>query len=205
MGAAATSTASSWSWTRAERRRTRPRSARPTDPGEASSSRPLRRATLDRRAVRPGVPHDKRHGRRSASILTGPVPPDANPGASGGDRRRGRRLLDLYSACPAGVGRRRPRRASRHRVRLHVPFGRARRPAADSLSLTRMMMASVDLYRTMGDKVGLSTGWREVGSLRLASSAEGSRRSRARPAGRRRSASRSSWSPPRRRRSCSRR
>src|SRR5215203_5936031 len=41
-----------------------------------------------------------------------------------------------------------------------------------SLSLTRMMMASVDLYRTIGNEVGLETGWREVGSLRLASSPE---------------------------------
>ena len=35
-----------------------------------------------------------------------------------------------------------------------------------------MMMASVELYRTIGDEVGLETGWREVGSLRLASSEE---------------------------------
>jgi len=35
-----------------------------------------------------------------------------------------------------------------------------------------MMMNSVDLYRTLGDEVGLATGWREVGSLRLASSQE---------------------------------
>ncbi|MHB8643158.1 MAG: GcvT family protein [Gaiellaceae bacterium] len=41
-----------------------------------------------------------------------------------------------------------------------------------SLSLTRMMMASVDLYRTLGAEVALETGWREVGSLRLASSRE---------------------------------
>ena len=41
-----------------------------------------------------------------------------------------------------------------------------------SLSLTRMMMASVELYRTIGEEVGLETGWREVGSLRLASSEE---------------------------------
>jgi len=41
-----------------------------------------------------------------------------------------------------------------------------------SLALTRMMMNSVDLYRTLGDEVGLATGWREVGSLRLASSQE---------------------------------
>jgi glycine cleavage system aminomethyltransferase T/glycine/D-amino acid oxidase-like deaminating enzyme len=41
-----------------------------------------------------------------------------------------------------------------------------------SLSLTRMMMSSVELYRTLGAEVGLETGWREVGSLRLASSQE---------------------------------
>ena len=41
-----------------------------------------------------------------------------------------------------------------------------------SLSLTRMMMNSVDLYRTLKDEVGLETGWHEVGSLRLASSPE---------------------------------
>ena len=41
-----------------------------------------------------------------------------------------------------------------------------------SLSLTRMMMESVALYRTLSDEVGLETGWREVGSLRLASSPE---------------------------------
>src|SRR5688500_15216885 len=41
-----------------------------------------------------------------------------------------------------------------------------------SLSLTKMMMSSVELYRTLGDEVGLETGWHEVGSLRLASSRE---------------------------------
>src|SRR6187549_365105 len=41
-----------------------------------------------------------------------------------------------------------------------------------SLSLTRMMMESVDLYRTLDAEVGIETGWREVGSLRLASSEE---------------------------------
>jgi glycine/D-amino acid oxidase-like deaminating enzyme len=41
-----------------------------------------------------------------------------------------------------------------------------------SLSLTKMMMSSVELYRTLGAEVGLETGWHEVGSLRLASSAE---------------------------------
>jgi glycine cleavage system aminomethyltransferase T/glycine/D-amino acid oxidase-like deaminating enzyme len=41
-----------------------------------------------------------------------------------------------------------------------------------SLSLTQMMMNSVELYRRLGDEVGLETGWHEVGSLRLASSRE---------------------------------
>src|SRR5215831_15386945 len=41
-----------------------------------------------------------------------------------------------------------------------------------SLSLTRMMMNSVDLYRNLSAEVGLETGWHEVGSLRLASSTE---------------------------------
>jgi glycine cleavage system T protein len=41
-----------------------------------------------------------------------------------------------------------------------------------SLSLTKMMMRSVELYRTIGAEVGLETGWHEVGSLRLASSEE---------------------------------
>src|SRR5205085_7231232 len=41
-----------------------------------------------------------------------------------------------------------------------------------SLSLTKMMMSSVELYRTLEAEVGLETGWREVGSLRLASSEE---------------------------------
>src|SRR5918995_4138667 len=41
-----------------------------------------------------------------------------------------------------------------------------------SLSLTKMMMESVELYRRLGDAVDLETGWHEVGSLRLASSEE---------------------------------
>ncbi len=41
-----------------------------------------------------------------------------------------------------------------------------------SLSLTRMMMESVALYRSLEAEVGLETGWKEVGSLRLASSPE---------------------------------
>jgi len=41
-----------------------------------------------------------------------------------------------------------------------------------TLSLTKMMMSSVDLYRSLTGEVGLETGWHEVGSLRLASSGE---------------------------------
>src|SRR5207244_693385 len=41
-----------------------------------------------------------------------------------------------------------------------------------SLSLTKMMMSSVELYRSLQDEVGLETGWHGVGSLRLASSEE---------------------------------
>ncbi len=41
-----------------------------------------------------------------------------------------------------------------------------------SLPLTRMMMDSVELYRSLGTEVDLATGWQEVGSLRLASSEE---------------------------------
>jgi glycine cleavage system aminomethyltransferase T/glycine/D-amino acid oxidase-like deaminating enzyme len=41
-----------------------------------------------------------------------------------------------------------------------------------SLSLTQMMMNSVDLYRSLGKEVGMETGWHQVGSLRLASSEE---------------------------------
>jgi 4-methylaminobutanoate oxidase (formaldehyde-forming) len=41
-----------------------------------------------------------------------------------------------------------------------------------SLSLTKMMMSSVELYRSLEPEVELATGWREVGSLRLASSHE---------------------------------
>jgi len=41
-----------------------------------------------------------------------------------------------------------------------------------SSSLTRMMRYSTDLYRRLKDETGVDPGWREVGSLRLASSAE---------------------------------
>ena len=39
-------------------------------------------------------------------------------------------------------------------------------------NLTRMMKYSTDLYRTLKQETGIDTGWREVGGLRLASSAE---------------------------------
>ncbi len=38
-----------------------------------------------------------------------------------------------------------------------------------SVSLTRMMMDGVELYRRLGADTGVDPGWREVGSLRLAS------------------------------------
>ncbi len=41
-----------------------------------------------------------------------------------------------------------------------------------SVSLTRMMMYSVDLYRRLAAETGVDPGWHEVGSLRLASSNE---------------------------------
>jgi len=41
-----------------------------------------------------------------------------------------------------------------------------------SVSLTRMMMYSSDLYRRLGSETGVDVGWREVGSLRLAGSPE---------------------------------
>ncbi len=41
-----------------------------------------------------------------------------------------------------------------------------------SVTLTRMMMYGVDLYRRLRDETGVDPGWHEVGSLRLASSRE---------------------------------
>jgi glycine cleavage system T protein len=41
-----------------------------------------------------------------------------------------------------------------------------------SLSLTKMMMRSVELYRSLEEETGRTPGWHEVGSLRLASSPE---------------------------------
>lgn len=41
-----------------------------------------------------------------------------------------------------------------------------------SVSLTRMMMYSSSLYRRLTEETGVDVGWREVGSLRLAGSAE---------------------------------
>ena len=39
-----------------------------------------------------------------------------------------------------------------------------------TIALTRINMASVELYRRLRDDTGLDPGWRQVGSLRLASS-----------------------------------
>jgi 4-methylaminobutanoate oxidase (formaldehyde-forming) len=39
-------------------------------------------------------------------------------------------------------------------------------------NLTRMMSYSTDLYRRLKNETGVDTGWREVGGVRLASSAE---------------------------------
>src|SRR5574342_1232386 len=41
-----------------------------------------------------------------------------------------------------------------------------------SASLTKMMRYSTDLYRRLKDETGVDPGWREVGSLRIASSDE---------------------------------
>ncbi len=41
-----------------------------------------------------------------------------------------------------------------------------------SVSLTRMMMYSTQLYRRLEEETGVNVGWHEVGSLRLASSTE---------------------------------
>ena len=41
-----------------------------------------------------------------------------------------------------------------------------------TIALTRINMASVELYRRLRDDTGVDPGWREVGSLRLASSKE---------------------------------
>src|SRR5512135_3833740 len=40
------------------------------------------------------------------------------------------------------------------------------------VNLTKMMKYSTDLYRRLKDETGQDTSWREVGGLRLASSAE---------------------------------
>ena len=46
-----------------------------------------------------------------------------------------------------------------------------------SANLTRMIRYSTDLYRRLKDETGVDPGWREVGSLRLASSPRGSKSS----------------------------
>ena len=61
-----------------------------------------------------------------------------------------------------------------------------------SVSLTKMMMHTVDVYRGLAEESELDPGWVECGGIRLASTRSGWRSCSARPAGRRRSACRSS-------------
>ena len=68
---------------------------------------------------------------------------------------------------------------------LHVPLGRARGQLRGSLSLTRMMMSSRRPLPRARRRGRARTGWREVGSLRLASSPERLEEIAARRAGRR--------------------
>ena len=64
----------------------------------------------------------------------------------------------------------RPRRADE---RLDVPLRGARRPAARvSVSLTRMMMYSVELYRRCAASPSYDPGWIECGGIRLACTPE---------------------------------
>ena len=61
-----------------------------------------------------------------------------------------------------------------------------------SVSLTKMMMHSVDVYRRLAAESELDPGWVECGGIRLASTESGWRSCAARPVGRRPSACR--WS-----------
>ena len=56
--------------------------------------------------------------------------------------------------------------------RFHLALGGAGGPMRSDANLTRMMHYSTDLYRKLKAETGQDTGWREVGGLRLASSAE---------------------------------
>src|SRR5439155_693325 len=129
------------------------------------------------------------HGRRSAGIRARPVPRGPDPGARG-KRASGRRRVvrDRARAVVVGGGVggasiafwltrlgwsdvvlcERSELTSGSTFHSAGLVGQLR----GSLSLTRMMMRSVDLYRTLSDAVGMPTGWHEVGSLRLASSRE---------------------------------
>ena len=73
-----------------------------------------------------------------------------------------------------------------------------------SVSLTRMMMYSVELYAALRRETGKDPGWHELGGITSRPRRRGSRRSSARPAGPRRSACRSTSSARPRRRSASR-
>ena len=92
--------------------------------------------------------------------------------ARGGDRRRRRGCSILYWLAKLGwddvVLVERAELTSGSTFHSAGLVGQLR----SSLALTRMMMNSVELYRTLESEVGLETGWREVGSLRLASSPE---------------------------------
>src|SRR5207302_7970665 len=87
-------------------------------------------------------------------------------------RWRCRRRVHPVLARAPGLDRLRPGRASPRHQRLDLSLRWAGRQLRGSLSLTQMMMNSVDLYRNLKAEVGLETGWHEVGSLRLASSQE---------------------------------
>ena len=109
------------------------------------------------------------------------------------DRGRRRRLLDPLLARAARLGRRRPRRARRADERLDLPLRRSRRPAAQHALADEDddgERRALPLARGRGrPRDGLARG--RVASPRVLPGAAW-RRSRARRAGRRRSASRSS-------------
>ena len=117
----------------------------------------------------------------------------ARAGPGGRDRRRRRRLLDPLLADAARLGRRRPRRARRADERLDVPLGRARRPAA---RLAQPDEDDDELGRALPDARGGGRARDRLARGRLAAARlvarSAWRSSRARPAGRRRSACRSS-------------
>ena len=119
------------------------------------------------------------------------------PGPGRRHRRRRRRLRRPLLADEARLGRRRARRARRPDERLDVPFRRPRRPAP---RLAEPHEDDDELASTSTGRSATRSASRPAGtrSARCGSPRPRSawRSSRARPAGRRRSACRSSWSPP---------